>query len=117
VRRQSIIARMGGDRFAVPCALSGCLGLIVLSGCAVKTPSNDRAWALEHAVMPMTRFDGDTAKIHNVRNFRHIDEKTMNVAYYDMDLDLADVATVDLFKHTATSVSGKPSMRLLQSMA
>jgi hypothetical protein len=89
---------MWEDRLAVTCcSLAVCFCLTGSSGCILKAPTNQRAWTLEHAVMPTTRFDGDTVKIHNVRNFRHIDEKTMNAAYYNLELDLADVATVDLF--------------------
>jgi hypothetical protein len=62
-----------------------------------KTASNNRPWCLEHTVMPLAVFDDDQVKIHNVRNFRHIDEQTMNAAYYDLPLDMNEITTVDLF--------------------
>jgi len=47
--------------------------------------------------MPLAVFDDDQVKIHNVRNFRHIDDQTINAAYYDLPLDMNEITTVDLF--------------------
>lgn len=47
--------------------------------------------------MPLATFQDDVVEIQNVRNFRHQDDQTMNVAYYDAEVDLAEIATVDLF--------------------
>jgi len=63
----------------------------------LKSASHHRAWCLEHAVLPEAIFDGKQVEIKNVRNFRHIDKETMNAAYYDLALNLDQVATVDLF--------------------
>jgi len=63
----------------------------------LKRATNDLPWTLEHAVMPLAVFDGDQVKLHNVRNFRHIDATTVNAAYYDAKFDMKEIATVDLF--------------------
>ncbi len=47
--------------------------------------------------MPLARFADDEVEIVNVRNFRHNDDQTMSVAYYDSTVDLAQIETVDLF--------------------
>lgn len=47
--------------------------------------------------MPLAVFDDNQVKIHNVRNFRHIDETTVHAAYYDLPLDMNEITTVDLF--------------------
>lgn len=47
--------------------------------------------------MPLAVFEDDQVEIQNVRNFRHSDDQTMNVAYYDTTVDLAEIESVDLF--------------------
>jgi len=73
------------------------LWTFLAGGCMFKTASNGRPWCLEHAVMPLAVFDDDQVKIHNVRNFRHVDEQTVNAAYYDLPLDMNEITTVDLY--------------------
>jgi hypothetical protein len=80
-----------------PISVAVVLWTMLAGGCMFKTASNKRPWCLEHAVMPLAVFDDDQVKIHNVRNFRHIDDQTINAAYYDLPLDMNEITTVDLF--------------------
>src|SRR5262249_6744351 len=43
--------------------------VLVLVAWSGATPSNDRDWRPEVAVLPYATFDGDLVTVHNVRNF------------------------------------------------
>lgn len=60
------------------------------------TPSNDRDWQPEVAVLPYATFDGDFVTVHNIRNFDYRTETDFTPAYYDRTFDLRKLDRVDL---------------------
>ena len=60
------------------------------------TPSNDRDWQPDVAVLPYATFDGDMVTIHNVRNFEYRTETDYTPHYYDKTYDLRKLDSVDL---------------------
>ncbi|HSF06951.1 MAG TPA: DUF4105 domain-containing protein [Methylomirabilota bacterium] len=86
VRRARWRAAIG---FAVALAL-----VLVAWGSA--TPSNDRDWQPEVAVLPYATIDGDRVTVHNIRNFDYRTETDFTPAYYDRTFDLSRLDRVDL---------------------
>lgn len=96
------------------------LGLVTLAGLAVRrlrwwaalgfaaafglvlvvwgstTPSNDRDWAPEVAVLPYATIDGERVTVHNIRNFDYRTETDFTPAYYDRTFDLTRLDRIDL---------------------
>jgi hypothetical protein len=60
------------------------------------TPSNDRDWQPEVAVLPYATIDGDLVSVHNIRNFDYRSETDFTPAYYDRTFDLRRLDRVDL---------------------
>jgi hypothetical protein len=60
------------------------------------TPSNDRDWQTDVAVLPYASFDGDLVTVHNIRNFDYRSETDYTPAYYDRTFDLRRLDRVDL---------------------
>jgi len=60
------------------------------------TPSNDRDWQTDVAVLPYATFDGDLVTVHNIRNFDYRSETDYTPAYYDRTFDLRRLDRVDL---------------------
>src|SRR5436190_611247 len=60
------------------------------------TPSNDRDWQPEVAVLPYATLDGDRVTVHNIRNFDYRTETDFTPAYYDRTFDLRRLDRVDL---------------------
>ena len=60
------------------------------------TPSNDRDWAPEVAVLPYATIDGEHVTVHNIRNFDYRTETDFTPAYYDRTFDLKRLDRVDL---------------------
>jgi hypothetical protein len=60
------------------------------------TPSNDRDWVPENAVLPTATVDGDLVTLHNIRNFSYRSETDFTPAYYDKRFDLRQLEGVDL---------------------
>jgi Domain of unknown function (DUF4105) len=86
VRRARWRAALG---FAVAFVL-----VLVVWGSA--TPSNDRDWRPEVAVLPYATIDGDRVTVHNIRNFDYRTETDFTPAYYDRTFDLRRLDRVDL---------------------
>jgi hypothetical protein len=86
VRRARPPAVLG---FAVVFALA-----LVVWGSA--TPSNDRDWQREVAVLPYATIAGDRVTVHNIRNFDYRTETDFTPAYYDRTFDLRQLDRVDL---------------------
>jgi hypothetical protein len=61
------------------------------------TPSNDREWQPENAVLTYATIDGDRVTLHNIRNFDYRTETDFTPAYYDRTFDLRQLDAVDLF--------------------
>jgi hypothetical protein len=86
VRRVRILA-------AIAFAIASLLVLIVWSSA---TPSNEREWQPDVAVLPYATIDGDLVTVHNIRNFDYRTETDFTPAYYDRTFDLRHLDRVDL---------------------
>jgi len=60
------------------------------------TPTNDRSWQPEVAVLPYATFDGELVTVHNIRNFDYRSENEFTVGHYDKTFDLRQLDSVDL---------------------
>lgn len=60
------------------------------------TPTNQRDWAAEVAVLPYATIDGDNITVHNIRNFDYRTETDFTPAYYDKTFDLRQLDSVDM---------------------
>jgi hypothetical protein len=69
---------------------------LVLGAWGRATPSNDRPWQPEVAVLPYATIDGDLVTVHNIRNFDYRTETDFTPAYYDRTFDLRRLDRVDL---------------------
>jgi hypothetical protein len=69
-------------------------GVLAVWGSA--TPSNDRDWQPEVAVLPYATFSGDLVTVHNIRNFDYRSETDFTPGYYDRTFDLRRLDRVDL---------------------
>jgi len=69
---------------------------LVLVVWASATPSNDRDWQPEVAVLPYATIDGDRVTVHNIRNFDYRTETDFTPAHYDRTFDLRRLDRADL---------------------
>lgn len=69
-------------------------GVLIVWGRA--TPSNDRDWQTEVAVLPYADINGDRVTVHNIRNFDYRTETDFTPGYYDRSFDLRKLDRVDL---------------------
>jgi Domain of unknown function (DUF4105) len=61
------------------------------------TPSNDRDWQPDVAVLPYADIAGNQVTIHNIRNCDYRTETDFDVRHYDKTFNLDELRTVDLF--------------------
>ncbi len=66
-------------------------GIILL----VRTPSNDRNWTPDQALLPEITFEGDMVTIANIRNATYKSTKDYEVNYYTKTFDLRELNSVD----------------------
>ena len=71
--------------------LSGLIGFICLS------PSHDREWRQEVAVLPRAMIDGDRVRLTGVRNFDYRTREDFDVSYEEREVLLSELTSVDLF--------------------
>jgi hypothetical protein len=71
------------------------LGLVLVAWVS-PTPSNDRDWQPEVAVLPHATIKGDLVTVHNIRNFDYRTETDFTPAYYDRTFDLRRLDRLDL---------------------
>jgi hypothetical protein len=57
----------------------------------VTSPSNDRDWNEDQATLSYADISGDTALIHNIRNFTYASTTSFTRAYYDKSFDLTKI--------------------------
>jgi Domain of unknown function (DUF4105) len=69
---------------------------VVLISWEAISPSNDRVWQPESAVLPYATFEGDLVTLHNIRNFAYRSETDFTPAYYDRTFDLRQLDRMDL---------------------
>jgi hypothetical protein len=60
------------------------------------TPSNNRDWQKDVAVLPYAEIQGDLVTIHNIRNCTYRTETDFDPHYYDKTFDLNKLSSVDL---------------------
>ncbi len=60
------------------------------------TPSHDRDWQPNVAVLPYATVDGDRVTLHNIRNFAYRTDTDFTPQYYDKTFDLTQLESVDL---------------------
>lgn len=61
------------------------------------TPSNQRQWQPDLALLPYATVEGDKATVHNIRNVDYRSEFDFTTAYYDKTYDLTQLVGLDLF--------------------
>jgi hypothetical protein len=69
--------------------------LVVLVLFQLKTPSNDRNWRQDVAVLASAVIEGDRATVRNVRNFRYRSLEDFDVRYDDRTYDLSKLKSVE----------------------
>jgi hypothetical protein len=69
---------------------------VVLISWEAISPSNDRVWQPQNAVLPYATFDGDLVTLHSIRNFAYRSETDFTPAYYDRTFDIRQLDRVDL---------------------
>ena len=60
------------------------------------TPSNNRQWQENVAVLPYAEVNKDLITVHNIRNFTYKSEIDYEAAYYDKSFDLEKIQGIDL---------------------
>ncbi len=58
------------------------------------TPSNEREWNPDQALLPYAEFKGDTVTVHNIRNFTYASTTSYIPHYYDGQFNLGDIQRV-----------------------
>jgi len=86
--------------FRSPIAVAGLLALVLLLAAAGwwfgQTPSNDRDWQADVAVLPAAEIRGDFVTLRNIRNFSYRSETDYTPAWYDKAFDLRKLEGVDV---------------------
>jgi hypothetical protein len=70
--------------------------VVVLAAWLTISPSNERDWQPEVAVLPYADLHGDRITVHNIRNFAYRSETDFTPAYYEKTFDLQKLDRVDL---------------------
>lgn len=76
-------------------AMGGCNKLTVNGLKDRVRPSNQRDWSPELVKTPSANVDGDQVSIRNIRNNRYLTDDDFVVDYYDRQIRLQDIQTVD----------------------
>jgi hypothetical protein len=77
------------------------LGFVLVWGVLVGwwntiTPSNDRPWQPDVAVLATATLDGDRVTLHNIRNIEYRTATDFTPRYYDKTFDLRRLESIDL---------------------
>jgi len=62
-----------------------------------RVPSNDRNWQPDVAKTAWAEVDGDSVRLHNVRNFHYRTETDFDARWEDRTVKISDLQGVDLF--------------------
>lgn len=62
--------------------------VVAVASLVLRSPSNDRPWWPDQAVLPYATIEGDRVTIHNIRNFRHHSTTEHTPGYYDRTFDV-----------------------------
>ncbi|MDR0335465.1 MAG: DUF4105 domain-containing protein [Planctomycetaceae bacterium] len=60
------------------------------------SPSNDRKWSQNHAVLQTAEWNGDRVTVHNIRYSKYETAEQYTTRYYNATFDLNDIRTIDL---------------------
>ena len=82
-------------RWRAVLAYAGVAALLV-GWWSTMTPSNDRDWQPEVAVLSHATIQGDLVTVHNIRNFEYRTETDFTPRYYDRTFDVRRLDRVDL---------------------
>jgi hypothetical protein len=77
--------------------LAGAIVVIAAAWWLSRTPSNNRNWQPDVAQTAWAQIDGDTVRIHNVRNFHYRTETDFDAHWEDRTVKISDLKGVDLF--------------------
>jgi hypothetical protein len=72
-------------------------GLVIVAIVIVnwaKTPSNDRHWNQDQAILPYAEIQNNLVTIHNVRNFTYASTTSYTAHYYDKTFDVEKIKNV-----------------------
>lgn len=58
------------------------------------SPSNNRNWSADQAVLPYAEIKGGLVSVHNIRNFKYASTTSYKVGYYDKTFDLNKIKKV-----------------------
>ena len=96
VRSSPNLARLYFQRSSLR-IIAGLFGLLICLGCKANqlTPSNDREWSPDQAVLSTAKIHGDRATVRNIRNCKYLGEGEYVVDYYDQTFDLKQAKSVD----------------------
>lgn len=70
-------------------------GLVLVWYCGI-TPSNQRDWQTDSAVLASASIEGNRVTVRNIRNFAYRSETDYTPAYYDRRFDLDKLEGIDL---------------------
>jgi hypothetical protein len=79
--------------------------VIILMILLVRTPSNDRDWAVDQQTLPYAVFEGDNVTVKDVRNFSYSSRDEYTPNYYDKTFDLNTIKSVDYIVEPLASVA------------
>lgn len=77
-------------------SLGAGLVLLLTVGCHTVLPSNDRLWQPDMAALSTAEFQGNQVTVRNIRHCAYRTTTDFDVRYFDQQVDLAQVQTVDL---------------------
>jgi hypothetical protein len=84
---------MRAARVATRTTLLCALALCAAAGC--RTPSNNRDWSPNQAVLPTADISGNLVTIHNIRNTQYRTANDYTVRHYDKTFDFDKLDSVD----------------------
>ena len=73
---------------------------VLLAWWSTITPSNDRDWRPEVAVLPHATIAGELVTVHDIRNFEYRRENDFTPRYEDRTYDMRKLDSVDLVAAT-----------------
>jgi hypothetical protein len=71
------------------------ISLILLTGIALRTPSNDRTWSPDQKILTNGSIDGTTIYLEHIRNARYTSPTDYSLSYYNKRFDISSIQSVD----------------------
>lgn len=79
----------------IPLTILLLAGLYFLGSYLLATPSNDREWTKDQAILPYAVITSDNVEIKNIRNFSYSATDSYTPNYYDKIFQLDKISSVD----------------------